>query len=82
MKIKGKQIPKSDKFTPPFLIAEIGVNYYDIAKERDLSIKDAAKLMIKEAIDAGVDAVKLRLESNSGLTSKLFVAQKGLENPA
>ena len=31
------------------LIAEIGVNYYDIATKFDISLMDAAKLMIKEA---------------------------------
>ena len=36
------------------LIAEIGVNYYDIATKFDISLMDAAKLMIKEAKDAGM----------------------------
>ena len=69
MNINGKEIIKSERFTPPFLIAEIGVNYYDIAKERNISIKDAAKLMIKEAIDAGVDAVKFQSYKAEYLTS-------------
>ena len=34
------------------LIAEIGVNYYDIAAQRNLSPMDAAKLMCYEACDA------------------------------
>ena len=34
------------------LIAEIGVNYYDIAKVRGISNMDAAKLMVKEAKEA------------------------------
>ena len=33
------------------LIAEIGVNYYDIASSRGISNMDAAKLMIKEVSD-------------------------------
>ena len=33
----------------PFLIAEIGVNYYDIAKKENISNMEAAKLMVKEA---------------------------------
>ena len=69
LKLNGKQISRTDKFTPPFLIAEIGVNYYDIAVERDISIKDAAKLMIKEAIFAGVDAVKFQTYKAEFLTS-------------
>ncbi|OWT33581.1 acetylneuraminic acid synthetase [Methanobrevibacter sp. 87.7] len=46
--------------TEPFLIAEIGVNYYDIAKKENISNMDAAKLMIKEAKDAGCDGVKFQ----------------------
>ena len=39
------------------LIAEIGVNYYDIARQRGISPMEAAKLMCKEASEAGVHAV-------------------------
>ena len=39
------------------LIAEIGVNYYDIATERGISPMEAAKLMIREAKAAGIHAV-------------------------
>lgn len=42
------------------LIAEIGVNYYDIAKKMRISLLEAAKLMVKEARDAGVHAVKFQ----------------------
>ena len=42
------------------LIAEIGVNYYDIAVQREISNMDAAKLMCKEAKDAGIHAVKFQ----------------------
>ena len=42
------------------LIAEIGVNYYDIATQRGLSPLDAAKLMILEAKNAGIHAVKFQ----------------------
>lgn len=44
----------------PFLIAEIGVNFYDIAKKEGISDLDAAKLMIKEAYECGIDAVKFQ----------------------
>ena len=44
----------------PFLIAEIGVNYYDIAKKENISNIAAAKLMIKEAKVSGADAVKFQ----------------------
>lgn len=53
----------------PFLIAEIGVNYYDIAKIRDISNMDAAKLMIKEAKDCGCDAVKFQSYKSETLAS-------------
>ena len=43
-----------------YLIAEIGVNYYEIAEKFNLSILDGAKLMIKEAKAAGADAVKFQ----------------------
>lgn len=42
------------------LIAEIGVNYYDIAKRENISNMDAAKLMIDRAKDAGIHAVKFQ----------------------
>ncbi len=51
MKIFNKQ---------PFLIAEIGVNFYDIALKEGISDMDAAKLMIDEAKSCGVDAVKFQ----------------------
>lgn len=44
----------------PFLIAEIGVNFYDIALKEGISDMDAAKLMIDEAKSCGVDAVKFQ----------------------
>ena len=52
------------------LIAEIGVNYYDIAKERKISPIDAAKLMISEAKKAGIHAVKFQSYKASTLAAK------------
>ena len=52
------------------LIAEIGVNYYDIVKECNISNVEAAKLMIKEAADAGVHAVKFQSYKADTLASK------------
>ncbi|MDR0900981.1 MAG: N-acetylneuraminate synthase family protein [Methanobrevibacter sp.] len=54
----------------PFLIAEIGVNYYDIAKKENISNMDAAKLMIKEAKNAGADAVKFQSYKADTIASK------------
>jgi N-acetylneuraminate synthase len=57
IKIGYKKISQDSK---PFIIAEIGVNYYDVAKKQGLTLIDAAKLMIKEAKNAGADAVKFQ----------------------
>ena len=43
-----------------YLIAEIGVNFYDIAKKYNISPLDACKLMIKEAKDSGCSCVKFQ----------------------
>lgn len=42
------------------LIAEIGVNYYDIAKKLDISPMQAAKLMVDKAYESGIHAVKFQ----------------------
>ncbi len=57
----------SGKFT---LIAEIGVNYYDIAKKMHVSAMDAAKLMVKKAKEAGIHAVKFQSYKAQALASK------------
>ncbi|MBZ9571202.1 N-acetylneuraminate synthase family protein [Methanobrevibacter sp. TMH8] len=54
----------------PFLIAEIGVNYYDIAKKENISNIEAAKLMIKEAKKVGTDAVKFQSYKAEKIASK------------
>lgn len=53
-----------------FLIAEIGVNYYDIAAKNNISIMEAAKLMCQEAKNAGVDAVKFQTYKAGKIASK------------
>ncbi len=53
-----------------FIIAEVGVNYYDIAAERGLSPLDGAKLMIDEAAAAGADAVKFQTYKAQKIASK------------
>ena len=54
----------------PFLIAEIGVNFYDIALKEGISDIDAAKLMIDEAKACGVDAVKFQSYKAGKIASK------------
>ena len=41
----------------PYLIAEIGVNFFDLAEKEGISDMEAAKFMINEAKECGVDAV-------------------------
>ncbi|MTI80457.1 MAG: acetylneuraminic acid synthetase [Firmicutes bacterium] len=52
------------------LIAEIGVNYYDIAKKMQISAMEAAKLMVKEAKEAGIHAVKFQTYKAETLAAK------------
>ena len=58
---------KEGKFV---LIAEVGVNYYDIAKERNITPMKAAKLMIKEAKESGIHAVKFQTYKAETLAAK------------
>ena len=62
-----------------FIIAELGVNYYEIAIKKNLSIMDAAKLMIDEAKKNGADAVKFQSYKAESLASKNAVAYWDLE---
>ena len=52
------------------LIAEIGVNYYDIASKEGITPMEAAKLMIKEAKEAGIHAVKFQTYKAGTLAAK------------
>lgn len=58
---------KQGKFS---LIAEIGVNYYDIAKKLNISLMEAAKFMILSACNAGIHAVKFQSYKADTLASK------------
>lgn len=53
-----------------YVIGEIGVNYYDIAEQQDISPMEAAKLMIDEAKEAGMDAVKFQTYKAETIASK------------
>ena len=52
------------------LIGEVGVNYYDIAKEMGISPMDAAKLMVERAAKAGMHAVKFQTYKAGTLAAK------------
>ena len=54
----------------PYVIAEIGVNFYDTAKVRGVSPLEEAKRYIDEAKAAGIDAVKFQSYKASTIASK------------
>lgn len=58
---------KDGKFV---LIAEIGVNYYDIATKEGISNMEAAKLMVEKAKEAGIHAVKFQTYKAGTLAAK------------
>lgn len=54
----------------PYLIAEIGVNYYDTAQKMGLSLLDAAKLYIDKVAEAGIDCAKFQSYKANTIVSK------------
>ncbi|WMN48317.1 N-acetylneuraminate synthase family protein [Vibrio alginolyticus] len=54
----------------PYLIAEVGVNFFDTAKSLDISPMEAAKLYIKEAKVNGANAVKFQSYKADTIVSK------------
>lgn len=56
----------------PFIIADIGVNFQDIAQKEGISDLDAAKLMIDEAKSCGVDAIKFQSFNVGDIVSHNF----------
>lgn len=53
-----------------FIIAEIGVNYFDIAREKGITSLEAAKLMVREAHESGAHAVKFQSYKAETLASR------------
>ena len=54
----------------PYLIAEIGVNFYDTARVMDISPLEAAKLYIDKAAEAGIDCAKFQSYKAGTIVSK------------
>ena len=54
----------------PYLIAEMGVNFYDTAKALNISPLDAAKLYITAAAEAGCDCAKFQSYKADTIVSK------------
>jgi len=67
MKINDITISEKSK---AFIVAEAGVNYYDITKKENIGLIEAAKLMIREAANAGADAVKFQTYKAEKIASK------------
>ena len=47
----------------PYLIAEIGVNFYDTARVMGITPLEAAKLYIDKVAEAGIDCAKFQSSS-------------------
>lgn len=56
--------------TKPYLIAEMGVNFYDTAKVMNISPIEAAKLYIEKAAEAGIDCAKFQSYKAGTIVSK------------
>ncbi len=58
------------KNTKPYLIAEMGVNFYDTAKALNITPLEAAKLYIDKAAEAGIDCAKFQSYKAGTIVSK------------
>lgn len=56
--------------TKPYVIAEMGVNFYDTAKVLNITPLDAAKLYIDKAAEVGVDCAKFQSYKADTIVSK------------
>jgi len=71
IKIKNRIISEN---SPPFIIAEAGVNYYDIASKEKIEPIEAAKKMVDVASAAGADAIKFQTYKADKIASKFSPA--------
>lgn len=56
--------------TKPYVIAEIGVNFYDTARIMQISPLDAAKIYIDRVAEAGIDCAKFQSYKANTIVSK------------
>lgn len=63
----------------PYVIAELGVNFYDTARVEGISPMEAAKKYVKAAKEAGADAVKFQSYKADTIVSKNSPAYWDLE---
>ena len=54
----------------PYLIAEMGVNFYDTAKQMNITPLEAAQLYIDKAAEAGIDCAKFQSYKANTIVSK------------
>lgn len=54
----------------PYIIAEMGVNFFDTAKELNISSLEAAKVYIDKACDVGIDCAKFQSYKAETIVSK------------
>lgn len=54
----------------PYVIAEMGVNFYDTARELKITPFEAAKKYIEKAVEAGVDCVKFQSYKANTIVSR------------
>ena len=54
----------------PYIIAEMGVNFYDTAKVFGITPLEAAKLYIDKAADVGIDCAKFQSYKAGMISSK------------
>ena len=59
-----------NKMKKPYVIAEMGVNFYDTAKKLKVSPLQAAKMYIDEAEKVGIDCVKFQSYKANTIVSK------------
>ena len=68
--------------TRPYLIAEMGVNFYDTAEKMNITPIDAAKIYIDAAAEAGIDCAKFQSYKAETLAAKSSPSYWDLnENP-
>jgi sialic acid synthase SpsE len=68
LRIDGKELKTGS--LDPYVIAELGVNYYDIAKSHGITPLEAAQLMVREAYRAGADAAKFQSYKSEKLAAR------------
>lgn len=68
--MKGDRYYKKVNEQGYYIVAEVGVNYYEFAERYSVSPLEAAKMMIRAAADNGADAVKFQTYKAASLAMK------------